>query len=762
MRASFEIHRGSREQPAAALRAMVLTREALRPHFLEAIAVAERFPDETFDDWCGAAFALQRINAGLACTIAFFSLTTRLGRQGDIGTGIAAGRAAETICRRAGSRPAAALLKTVERLMDVAGAGTPSVFAALADLASRRPEALVFAIEAMPSVITMTGPEAYGDWLATGLRAYGTDKAKFRAYVALEDPLARQRLSEHGRAGALRRAIPAAAAFAASLNGEKPRIRHVAGALRTSLAGPVLVMPESYADFAVGLQADIAPAALAHAAVHRIFGSPERFDPKRLKPVQLALVSLIEDARVEALAMRRWPGLRRLWQPFHTAQPSAARTAPLFMARLARALFDADYADDDAWIAKARGMFAAAELRLEDAAISREIGNLLGNDLGQMRLSFNVKTYVVEPVYRDDHAGLWTSERPPDAEASEIDIMVEAMRRIEEERSGGRQKEDADAPSDWQTGRGKSVRTQIEEGMIVARLPEWDYAAALERPDWVTVKAYRLAASPMTSVERLAEETGHLSAKVTGLVTRAQLGLPQRLRKQAEGETIDIDQAIAAAVARRIGETPDLRVYRRIERRRRGAATLLLVDTSESTREKLPGRAGRVLDIEIMAAAVLAGAADTLGDRLAVEGFSSDGRNDVRIQPVKDFRDPFDVDAMARLAGLSPGFSTRLGSVLRNGGLRFAGERAYRRVLIAITDGEPFDVDCDDPAYLIEDARKAVHDLRAAGVDAFGLGMGSSHASGQRIFGRGNFVPVARGDDLPAALSALYFRLSAR
>ena len=103
MMPSVESRAGTMAPPAAALREMIFQREALRPHFLEAVAVAEQFPGETFEDWCGAAAALQRINAGIACTIAFFVLTTRLGRQGDIGTGIAAARAAETICRRAGS-----------------------------------------------------------------------------------------------------------------------------------------------------------------------------------------------------------------------------------------------------------------------------------------------------------------------------------------------------------------------------------------------------------------------------------------------------------------------------------------------------------------------------------------------------------------------------------------------------------------------------------------------------------------------------------
>ena len=90
-------------------------------------------------------------------------------------------------------------------------------------------------------------------------------------------------------------------------------------------------------------------------------------------------------------------------------------TAPTLLARLARALFDPAYEDDDSFVAKGRPMFEGRISRLEDPAISREIGMLLGNDLGQMRIQFNAKTYVVEPVYRDDGLGLWdfATRRPP-------------------------------------------------------------------------------------------------------------------------------------------------------------------------------------------------------------------------------------------------------------------------------------------------------------------------------------------------------------
>jgi nitric oxide reductase NorD protein len=56
-----------------------------------------------------------------------------------------------------------------------------------------------------------------------------------------------------------------------------------------------------------------------------------------LKPVQIALVSLIEDARVAQLAIGRFPGLRGFWLPFHLAEASGVLTTPALMARLARA-----------------------------------------------------------------------------------------------------------------------------------------------------------------------------------------------------------------------------------------------------------------------------------------------------------------------------------------------------------------------------------------------------------------------------------------
>ena len=44
-----------------------------------------------------------------------------------------------------------------------------------------------------------------------------------------------------------------------------------------------------------------------------------------LRPIQRVLIGLVEDARVEALSITRFPGLRALWSTWHTATPARDR-----------------------------------------------------------------------------------------------------------------------------------------------------------------------------------------------------------------------------------------------------------------------------------------------------------------------------------------------------------------------------------------------------------------------------------------------------
>ena len=80
-----------------------------------------------------------------------------------------------------------------------------------------------------------------------------------------------------------------------------------------------------------------------------------------------------------------------------------------------------------------------------------------------------------------------------------------------------------------------------------------------------------------------------------------------------------------------------------------------------------------------------------------------------------------------------------------------------------LTDGEPSDIDVPNPAELIEDASRAASDLRYSGIDVFGLVMDPSGAgAGNAIFGPHRTMNLSGLIDLPAQLTALYFRLAQR
>ncbi|MBX5454215.1 MAG: VWA domain-containing protein, partial [Acidobacteriia bacterium] len=250
--------------------------------------------------------------------------------------------------------------------------------------------------------------------------------------------------------------------------------------------------------------------------------------------------------------------------------------------------------------------------------------------------------------------------------------------------------------------------------------------------------------------------------KLSALIRAAKVSRPERLRRQKEGERLDLDACIAAAVERRQGETPDPRVYMTVTRRGRDLSTLLLLDVSQSTADRLRGAAASVLELEREATVLLAHAMAELGDPFAIRAFCSNGREEVRYYRIKDFATPFGPLAQRRLAGLAAGFSTRIGAAIRHAGHELAACRTHRRLLLVITDGEPSDVDIADRRYLVEDARKAVLSLAHAGIDTFCVGLdagGDSYL--ERIFGRRNVLQIDRIQRLPERLPALYLKLTA-
>ncbi|MFC5353804.1 nitric oxide reductase activation protein NorD [Azospirillum himalayense] len=533
-------------------------------------------------------------------------------------------------------------------------------------------------------------------------------------------------------------------AYGMALWGTDPPLRPLVGegdpaALRPCFDADLVRLP------AVWPSLELYRAALAHVGAHRMFSRP--WPAKGLKPLLTIVVSLVEDARVEHLAMRRLPGLRRLWAPFHRVEPSPSLMAADLLERLARALFDPGYRDGSAWVDKGQRLFFERPDRWDEPEFSLRLGGELAGDLGKTRVQINARGHRVDPAYRDDNSGLWLYDTPPEL-PRDADDPLEAVRPESAEGENHRQNGPSQAsPAPLAVAETTALRP-------VARYPEWDHRIGLHRPDFVQV----IEAIPEHGPPLDAPADPRLVQRVRALVRHAVVARPERVRRQREGDALDLDACIAASAARRHSHAPDMRVYRRVRRRGRDLSVLLLLDASHSTND--PAGDGTVLDLERRSADLLAGALAAAGDRFALAAFRSDGREAVHWLPVKRFAEPYDAAARGRLAGLDGRWSTRLGAAIRHAGATLAAQPTLRRLLLLVTDGEPSDIDCPDPRHLGEDARKAVRELAGRGIDVVCVALGGDPHTHHRIFGRRNVLPVDRVERLPEILPAVYVRLT--
>lgn len=508
-------------------------------------------------------------------------------------------------------------------------------------------------------------------------------------------------------------------------------------------------------------------AAAAHAAAHQVFGSSStRFAVGGLKPVQVAIVSLLEDARVEHLACEHYPGLARLWAPFHEASAEGPKTSAALFARLARALHDPSYVDDDPWVYQARSAFFENRKSLRDPKFVRELGGRMGNDLGQMRVQFNAREYVVQPAYRDDHVGLWQFETETTAAGFELEL------------TDGRRSERQPDPrgKSWQRGTPEPSQAQAELAQPpplatrvevagsageVSLYPEWDYVIRRERPAFVTVRDKPVIGADVAQLDAALARYAAARRRLRRSAVRLSEQLPVRLRRLEEGDRLDLPAAIAATVARSSGQRPDARVYRRLRFQREPPALIVLLDCSESLNARPPGASSSVLEHARRASALLADTLAGAAQDFAIHGFSSNGRGDVGYFRYKDFEEPYDARVRSRLAGMRAGLSTRLGAALRHAGQALSARRARRKLLLLVSDGEPSDVDSHDPKYLLLDAKRAVQSNRALGVTTFCLGLDAAAEGGLRcIFGKGNYVLTDRVERLPEVLGRMYLSLA--
>ena len=519
---------------------------------------------------------------------------------------------------------------------------------------------------------------------------------------------------------------------------------------------------------------EIYRASANHCAAHLVHtGAP--LSMQMLNTTQMAIIEAIEDARVEELACRNFPNMRASWLALHppldTSEPQCVGD---LLNRLARALLDLDSHDPHPWVQEGVRLFRA-ETDLSSNQVSWNIGIELAHSLGQIPLpEFNVRTDVLRAIYRDDNRTVWESEEYDVDAALEATwggkqvrkkvSLMEMVNEVNNEYAGD------DAEEIW------VLETPFyldQEGVTINELEgrppisdpyhyhEWDYQIQLERPSWATVLERHPPLGDLDVIEKIITDNKPVISRLKYLIESMIPQAMQRIRRQEDGDELDINAAVRAMIDIRMGLQPDSRIMMRYKRNVRDLAVMVLLDMSESSNDKVRGKDYSIMDLTRSATVLLSDALDRIGDPFALHGFCSDGRHDVHYYRFKDFDQPYNDLVKARLAGLKGSYSTRMGAALRHAGEQLKLQPKSKKVLFIITDGEPADNDVRDPQYLRFDTKRAVEELQRDGITTYALSL-DPHADQyvSRIFGANNFTVLDQVERLPEKLPMLYMGLT--
>jgi len=648
----------------------------------------------------------------------------------------------------------------------------PSLLEGIVELARNAPESIPAFVLQSQNLYQRLEPDDVFRWLADGINLYPDTKQNRLAYFSLNDPKSLSQLAHYEGQGQFSRheihlkyLVRCLWQTDIKLQNEQAEIIDPS-AERLKIRGNIVLVPSTVPRRHKDNQGAYFEAAILHAAAHNRF-TKNRFPIRGMKPMQIALTSLIEDARVERLAAQEYPGLEQMWLRFHTAEPSTsapvARTIHSLFSTLARALSDPAFQCSDTWIMKGRRLFDTAfSTAPQDQFLAERIARLLGNDLGQMRIPFDPKSYTVEPDYRDDGLGLFEFDEAdnPDQPPSEIILDAAKMDRREDEEDPVQNEDDQDVEG-TERARRKPTSQDDELGAILGRYPEWNGILQRDQNEFVTVREKSLTPRPSPNwlTEKLSHHAG-TAARIEALARDAQFGNYETTGRALEGDIIDMDAANDVVIALRQGTSPDPRIYIRQKRAKNDVTLGLLIDTSQSTGDIPQGGQETILQMAVISTALLVEGLNAAGDVFGVFAFSSNGKDDVQLASIKSFEED-DAPVQGRLADLTPGLSTRLGSALRFLSGALQKQKTRRKIIIVLTDGEPSDIDMEDPNHLVEDARRAIALSRAKGLDLFCIPLGrAAHKSAATIFGKKNTFPLERIEDLPSRLSALYFKVT--
>jgi nitric oxide reductase NorD protein len=348
--------------------------------------------------------------------------------------------------------------------------------------------------------------------------------------------------------------------------------------------------------------------------------------------------------------------------------------------------------------------------------------------------------------------------------AQDIKDLFNAWNNLDEDDS---EPDDLQGAEAWTAG--EMPEQALEAGDTAFSYDEWDRELADYRVGWSRVIEKRVRQGDRNFVE-LARS--RYRGTISSIRHQFQLMKPENLQKinrEIDGEDYDLNALVDYVIDRKADGRQSENIYTKRLRKQRDVAVSILLDQSSSTARTItrnplqpythPGR--RIIEIEKEGLVLMSEALEAVGDVYSINGFTSEGRRNVKFYVVKDFSEKYSEEIERRIGGITFQNNTRMGAAIRHAAAKLSGQESRTKLLIILTDGRPYDHDYGDARYAREDVREALTEAKMQGITPFCITIDrESEAELKDLYGDVGYTIIDDVLSLPERMPNIYRRLT--
>jgi nitric oxide reductase activation protein len=352
-------------------------------------------------------------------------------------------------------------------------------------------------------------------------------------------------------------------------------------------------------------------------------------------------------------------------------------------------------------------------------------------------------------------------ERPKNAQ--DIKDLFNAWNSLDDEG----EPDDLQGSESW--AQNEMPEQMLEADDVAFSYDEWDRELNDYRVGWSRVIEKKVKQGDRNFVE-LARS--RYRGVISSIRHQFQLMKPEnltRINREPDGEDFDLNALVDFVIDRRADGHQSENIYTKRLRKQRDVAVSILLDQSSSTARTItrnplqpytyPGR--RIIEIEKEGLVLMSEALEAVGDVYSINGFTSEGRRNVKFYVVKDFAEKYSDEIERRIGGITFQNNTRLGAAIRHAAHKLLRQESRTKLLIILTDGRPYDHDYGDARYAREDVREALTEAKISGITPFCITIDrESESELKDLYGDVGYTIIDDVMTLPERMPNIYRRLT--